>query len=101
MWEKIVRKFIDGCEDGALVLQDATPIDTMRLYASTRVEIEDIGESHITVHIVQGGVELHGILREQELSKPVDYGFYVVARNNYIRSNIDEIRAAIQKSMVK
>lgn len=101
MWEKLVDNFLDGCEDGALVLQDSTPIDTMRLYESTRVEIENISKDRAAVRIVQGGVELYGIIRERDILKRVDYGLYVIARNNYIRANIEEIKSAIINRMTK
>lgn len=101
MWDKLVHNFLDGCEDGALALQDATPIDTMRLYESTRVEIVNISKDRATVHIVQGGIELYGIIRERDILRKVDYGLYVIARNNYIRANIDEIKAAIINRMTK
>jgi hypothetical protein len=91
------NRFIQGCENAVEVIKDVTPIDTQRLYESTRVEMEDadITADIVTAQIVAGGVELYGVRREANILREVDYAIYVERRDMYIQNNLDAIVDAI------
>lgn len=87
------NRLILGCSKAVEVIKASTPIDTQRLYESTRVEADELNISSdlIEVNIVAGGIESYGVRREQNILKEVDYGIYVERRDGYIRQNMPEI----------
>jgi hypothetical protein len=94
---QLAQSLIKGCEKAVLVIKANTPIDTQRLYESTRVEAEDLDYSAdvLEVEIVAGGVAIAGIKRETGIVRDVDYGIYVERRDGYIASTLPEIENAI------
>lgn len=100
-WVKIRQilqdKLIKGCNNAVEIIKENTPIDTQRLYESTRTELNTLetNSEMIEVNIIAGGVEIYGIRREQDILREVDYGIYVERRDGYIRSNLNQITDAI------
>lgn len=89
-------KLYEGCNDGAAILRENTPIDTKRLWKSTRPMGFRISRDAIKAGIVAGGLSLRGINREQNVMKDVVYAIYVNNRTGYIESSLGEIRQAIE-----
>lgn len=92
---ELAEKLEKGCEKAVEVIKTVTPIDTQRLYASTRFENVELINNYIQVKIVMGGVSLAGIRRETSTVRDVNYGIFVERKQQYIRKNLDEIKEAI------
>lgn len=93
--KELASKLQSGCDEAANIIKDVTPIDTKRLWQSTRAEEVEITTSCIQCRIVAGGEALYGVLREQDILKEVDYAIYVESRTSYIRSSLKDIKNAI------
>ena len=95
--KQLAASFRIGCEKAVLVIKANTPIDTQRLYETTRVEAEDLDTTQeiLQLKIVAGGLALAGIRRETGIVRDVDYAIYVERKDGYIASNITEIENAI------
>ena len=92
---KLDKIFIDRCDRAAEVIKSVTPIDTQRLHDSTRVEVQSVSKDKVVVYIIQGGESRAGMIKEQDISKPVDYGVYVEMTQSYIRGALPDIAAAL------
>lgn len=94
---QLASVFKKGCEKAVLVIKANTPIDTQRLYETTRLDTEDldINQDILEIKIVAGGLAIAGVKRETGIIRDVDYGIYVERRDGYIASNITEIENAI------
>ncbi len=92
-------KLYEGCNDAAEVLKDNTPIDTKRLWKSTRPIGVRITKNAITSGVMAGGMTLPGIIREQNINKDVVYAIYVNNRTGYIDQCIPEITDAIERRL--
>lgn len=93
----VAKKLTLGVDESVEILKNNTPIDTQRLYESTRnggVEI-NYRQNQVLAQILIGGIELYGIRREQNLLKPVNYGLWVEIKYNYARSSLTEMSQAI------
>jgi len=93
--ESLANRLLSGCEDAVDIIKAETPVDTKRLYTTTRTKQPEISKDFIRVNIVIGGQSLYGILREQGIEKPVFYAIYQERKNNYIRGNLSSIENAI------
>jgi hypothetical protein len=93
--ELLLSKLQDGCDNAVEVIQANTPIDTKRLYTTTRTDEPIVDSDKLQINIVIGGEELAGILREQGIVKEVDYAIDVERRYQYIGRNLTEIENAI------
>lgn len=94
--KELASKLYDGCCDGAEILRDNTPIDTKRLWKSTRPIDVNINRETIRSGIVAGGVSLTGILRETTIQKDVVYAIFVNNRTGYIDNCMASIGSAIE-----
>jgi hypothetical protein len=95
----LAQSLQDACEYGAMQLQDFTPIDTKRLFSTTRTEKPVIRTNSITCEIVAGGVRAMGILREQGIERDVDYAIFIETREGYITNNIGAIAKEIKDNL--
>lgn len=91
----LLSKLQDGCDNAIEVIQGNTPIDTKRLYTTTRTDEPIIESDRLQINIVIGGEELAGILREQNIVKEVDYAIHVERKYQYIGRNLTEIENAV------
>lgn len=98
---KLANRLQSGCDDGAGILRDNTPIDTKRLWESTRSDNVIVNDSVITCRIVAGGLSLYGINRETDIKREVDYAIYVESQTNYARNSLVEITNAIIDNLHK
>lgn len=95
----LAQKLEKGCQLGANELQNYTPIDTKRLYVSTRATNWKINDRSITCSIKAGGEKLPGITREMDISREVDYAIFVEVRTGYISENLGAISNAIVEGL--
>lgn len=86
----LTNKLYVGCQKSATIVQDQTPIDTKRLYTSTRAGQVTVDGTSISCKIIAGGEELYGILKEQDILKPVNYALEVEIKYNYMRSCLNQ-----------
>lgn len=88
---------VSGCEKAVEIIKEDVPIDTQRLFESTRVDDFEFNESSddLRIDIVAGGIELYGIRREQSILKEVDYAIYVERRDGFMYEKISRITEAI------
>lgn len=93
------ERLFQGCEDGAEIIKQITPIDTQRLYESTRADNLEINDDQVSCRVVAGGVELYGVRREQNILKEVDYGAEVELRYGYMQSAIRDVEDAIAQRL--
>lgn len=93
--QELAIRLQQGCESGAEILRDNTPIDTKRLWESTRGDTATISGDVISCRIVAGGLSLYGINRETDIKHEVDYAIFVESRTNYARNSIGQITNAI------
>lgn len=91
----LAKKLLAGCQAGAVELQNYTPVDTRRLFTSTRVTNLAIHPVSIACTIRAGGVNLPGELREVGINRDVDYAIFVEVRTGYITENLGTIGQAI------
>jgi len=91
----LAAKLRAGCGEAVSVVREHTPIDTQRLFSSTRASMPVIKADVIECDIIAGGVEMFGVTRERDTKKEVDYAIYVEMREPYIRPNLDQIEQAI------
>lgn len=92
-------KLQEGCSDASAILRENTPIDTKRLWKSTRPMGITITRTAIKSGIVAGGLSLFGINREQNIKKDVVYAIYVNNRTGYIDNSITDIVDAIKRRL--
>jgi hypothetical protein len=92
-------KLHKGCTDGAEILRNNTPVDTKRLWKTTRPMSISITQSAIRCGVIAGGLSIKGILREQNVKKDVTYAIWVNNRTNYIEEVAPEIARAIGRSL--
>jgi hypothetical protein len=92
-------KLYEGCNDAAAILRNNTPIDTKRLWKSTRPIGITVTKDAIRSGVVAGGVTLPGITREQNINKVVVYAIYVNNRTGYIEECIPQIVDAIERRL--
>lgn len=93
----VAAKLNTGIDLSVDILKYNTPIDTQRLYESTRnggIEI-NYRQNQVLAQILIGGIELYGVRREQNLLKPVNYGLWIEIKYSYIRSSLSEMIQAI------
>lgn len=88
---RLKSQFEEACKDTVPLVQSFTPVDTKRLYNSTRAEPAVLKDKIIECDIIAGGVSLLGETREQELRRDVDYAYWVEIKNPYIRPNLTAI----------
>jgi hypothetical protein len=93
--ELLLSKLQEGCDNAVEIIQSNTPIDTKRLYTTTRTDEPIVEPDKLQINIVIGGEELAGILREQNKVKEVDYAIHVERKYQYIGRNLTEIENAI------
>lgn len=95
--QKLHSTLVSGCEKAVEIIKQDVPIDTQRLYESTRIDSDEFNESNdnLSINIVAGGIELYGMRREQAILREIDYGIYVERRDGFMISNIDIITEAI------
>lgn len=96
---QLARKLEKGCDEGAKVVRANTPIDTKRLWESTRADTPVKTRYHIKCRIIAGGLKLYGVTRETDIKKEVDYAIYVEYRYNYIRSSLKQIKRVLIESL--
>lgn len=92
-------KLYEACNDASAILRDNTPIDTKRLWKSTRPMGISVSRNAIRCGVVAGGLSLKGINREQTISKDVVYAIYVNNRTNYIDNSMPAIVDAIERRL--
>ncbi|GIW59485.1 MAG: hypothetical protein KatS3mg087_0551 [Patescibacteria group bacterium] len=92
-------RLYQGCEDGAEIIKQTTPIDTQRLYESTRADNLEINNTHVSCRVVVGGVEMYGVRREQNILKDVDYAAEVELRYGYMQGAIADVEGAIAQRL--
>ena len=97
---QLAAKLAEACENGVQVIKDVTPIDTQRLYASTRVGEPSVEGNKIKCKIIVGGISLYGIRREQELVKDVNYAIFVERKYQYIRKQESVLISEILKGLI-
>lgn len=88
-----------ACEELVEIIKDLTPIDTKRLYESTRLIEPSLEGDLIKSGVVIGGIELFGILKEQDIKKMVDYAIYVEYSQFYIQGNMSIILTTLLSSI--
>ena len=88
---RLKQQFGQAVADTVPFVQSLTPVDTKRLYNSTRATDPIVSGKLIECDIVAGGISLYGEIREQEIRRDVDYAYWVEIRNPYIRSNLPAI----------
>jgi hypothetical protein len=88
---------VNGCEKAVEIIKEDVPVDTERLFQSTRIDSEEFNESddNLQVNIVAGGIELYGVRREQSILREIDYGIYIERRDSFMFSNLSRITDAI------
>jgi len=91
----LANQFGEAVGDTVPFVQSLTPIDTKRLYNSTRATDPIVSGKLIECDIVAGGISLYGEIREQEIRRDVDYAYWVEIKNPYIRSNLPAIGSEI------
>ena len=89
--QELANNFYLACQETVPFIQGLTPVDTKRLYNSTRVREPIKTGKVINCDFVAGGVALPGEIREQDLVREVDYAYFVEIKQSYIRSNLIEI----------
>jgi hypothetical protein len=87
----LAKQFGEAVGNTVPFVQSLTPVDTKRLYNSTRATEPIVSGKLIECDIVAGGISLYGEIREQEIRRDVDYAYWVEIRNPYIRSNLPAI----------
>jgi hypothetical protein len=88
---------VSGCEKAVEIIKEDVPIDTQRLFESTRVDDSEFNESSddLQVNLVAGGIELYGVRREQSILKEVDYAIFLERRDGFMYEKIQRITDAI------
>jgi hypothetical protein len=97
--QQLGKQLLNACEYGAMELQDHTPVDTKRLFTTTRAENLRITEKSISCEIVAGGQSINGVIREQGFEKDVDYAIFVENRTGYITQNLNSIGQVIKENL--
>lgn len=93
--QELASKLQKGCEESADILRENTPIDTKRLWESTRAGEVEIKSDSIECQIIAGGESLYGVNREQDIKRDVDYAIFVESRTNYARNSLKDIKNTI------
>lgn len=97
--ELLAKSLQNACEYGAMKLQDLTPIDTKRLFSTTRAGETTIRDSSISCEIIAGGLRVKGVLKEQGLERDVDYAIFVENREGYITNNLGAIGKTVRENL--
>jgi hypothetical protein len=87
----LAQDYQKACAKTVPLIQELTPVDTKRLYNSTRAETVVSSGNIVQCNFVAGGVSLPGELREQGIERNVNYAYWVEIRNPYIRPNLPSI----------
>ena len=96
----LTKRLHRGCSRGSQVLRDNTPIDTKRLWTTTRAELPTTIQHLISeCRIVAGGQEIYGVNREQDIKREVNYAIFVESRTNYARESLNDIKQVIIDSL--
>jgi hypothetical protein len=95
------KQFGQAVADTVPFVQTLTPIDTKRLYNSTRATEPIVTGKIVQCDIVAGGISLYGETREQEIMRDVDYAYWVEIRNPYIRSNLPAVGQEIIANLME
>lgn len=95
--QKLHSTLVSGCEKAVEIIKEDVPVDTERLFQSTKIDSEEFNESddNLQVNIVAGGIDLYGVRREQNILKSVDYAIYLERRDGFMFSNLSRITDAI------
>lgn len=96
---QLAKSLHDACEYGAMELQDLTPIDTKRLFSTTRAGEATIRDNSISCDIIAGGLRVEGVLREQGIERDVDYAIFVENREGYITNNLGVIGKTVRDNL--
>ena len=91
----LAERFQKGCQNGAEIIKENTPIDTQRLFETVRATDASINGSVVSCEIVLGGKELYGVRREQDIKKPVNYAKFVEMRYGFVRQSLGEVKQNI------
>lgn len=99
--QKLASKLVEGCSRGASILRDNTPIDTKRLWSSTRIS-ESVTSGLVTeCKIIAGGSIEYGVTKEVDIAEEVNYAIFVESRTNYARECLGDIKRVIVESLTK
>jgi hypothetical protein len=98
---ELAKQFQKAVANAVPVVQEVTPVDTMRLFNSTRADDPVMEGKQIRCDLVAGGVALYGTLSEQTIKKDVDYALDIELRYHYLRGNIKAIADAIVEGFGK
>lgn len=97
--QQLAKQLLNACEYGAMDLQDHTPVDTKRLFTTTRADNLKVNKNSISCDIVAGGQRIKGILREQDFERDVNYAVFVETRTGYISNNLDSIGQTVVSNL--
>jgi hypothetical protein len=97
----LANQFGEAVGDTVPFVQSLTPVDTKRLYNSTRATDPIVSGKVVQCDIVAGGISLYGEIREQEIRRDVDYAYWVEIKNPYIRSNLPAIGNGIIANLME
>ena len=98
---QLAQRLQQGCVDAALILRDNTPIDTKRLWSTTRADEVVTDGDYLSCRIVAGGENVPGILRETDIKRDVDYAIFVESRTNYARETLNDIKNVLIDNLEK
>ena len=93
--QDLAARLYQGCDNASEIVKEVTPIDTKRLWTSTRADELQINQDLIGCKVVAGGEKLYGVLREQDIKKEVDYAIYVEAKYGYVVSVLPDVKEAL------
>lgn len=96
---ELKTKLQSGCVAGADILRSVTPIDTQRLWSTTRAGDVTKVDDMLECRIIAGGESAYGIQRETDVEKEVDYAVFVESRQHYARGALVAIKKAILGQM--
>lgn len=97
--KSLETKLEEGCQRSVEILRDNTPIDTKRLWESTRHESVTSNGLVSECKIIAGGESRYGVLRETDIKRDVDYAIFVESRTGYARQSLVAIKNAIVNSL--
>jgi hypothetical protein len=83
---ELSAKLNNGCQSGVDVLKNNTPVDTQRLYESTRASNVELENDVLKCKIIAGGLSLYGVRRETERVRDVNYAIFLELKYHYIRN---------------
>lgn len=97
--KQLSKQLFNACEYGSITLQDYTPVDTKRLFTTTRADNLEVYQNSIVCEIVAGGQRSKGVIKEQELDRDVNYAIFVESRTSYITNNLSSIANTVIKNL--